>query len=120
MLDHHLSDTKIAIGDLENAIAISSSILLTKKIIDNSMKKEQQPHILSVKNDVKDFYFQEKYRYYIRSRKRFLIRHISLSLVCMTKSDNTTYWYHILCIYCTITLLTFFCTNNPTYLPFTA
>ena len=32
------------------------------------MKKEQKPHIAQVKNDVKRFYFEEKYRHYIQGK----------------------------------------------------
>ena len=49
------------IGDLENSLAINSIILLTKKAIYNSIKKEKKTHNLSVNNDVKNFYFQKKY-----------------------------------------------------------
>ena len=34
------------------------------------MKKEQKPSIQFVKNDIKNFYFQEKYRYYIKGREK--------------------------------------------------
>ena len=64
MENYHLSDARIILGDLENASSINTIILLTKKIIYNSMKKEQSPNIINVKTDVKNFYFQEKYRHY--------------------------------------------------------
>ena len=60
MLNYNLSDTRIILGDMENAVCINSIILLTKKVIYNAMKKEQKPHIAQVKNDVKKFYFEEK------------------------------------------------------------
>ena len=69
MLGYNLSDTKKIIGDLENAIAINSITLLTKKVIYNSMKNEKSPHILNVKHEIKNFYFQEKYRYYVKGKK---------------------------------------------------
>ena len=69
MENYHLSDTRIILGDLENASSINTIILLTKKTIYNSMKKEHKPNIINVKNDVKNFYFQEKYRQYIRAAR---------------------------------------------------
>ena len=69
MKDYHLSDMRIIVGDLENALAINSIILHTKKVIYNAMKKEQTPHIINVKYEVKNFYYQEKYRHYIKGIK---------------------------------------------------
>ena len=60
MEDYHLSHERIKVVDLENVLAINSIILITKQIIYNSMKKEQIPNILNVKNDVKNFYFLKK------------------------------------------------------------
>ena len=34
------------------------------------MKKEQKPHIAQIKNNVKKFYFEEKYRHYIQGKGR--------------------------------------------------
>ena len=69
MKDYNLSDSKILTGDLENALVISIITLITKNIY-NAMEKEQTRHILIVKNDIKNFYFQEKYRRYVRGKKR--------------------------------------------------
>ena len=57
MSDYNLTDRKIIVGDLENALAINSIILSTKKVIYN---------IQYVKNEIKNFYFQEKYRHYTK------------------------------------------------------
>ena len=32
------------------------------------MKKEQKPHIAQVKNEVKKFYYEDKYRQYIQGK----------------------------------------------------
>ena len=69
MVDLNLSDMRKIVGDLKNALAINSIILLTKKVIYNSMKKGKTPHIINVKYEVKNLYFQEKYRYYIKGKK---------------------------------------------------
>ena len=53
MLNYNLSDTRIILGDMENALCINTMILSTKKILYDAMKKEQKPHIAQVKNDVK-------------------------------------------------------------------
>ena len=68
MPNYNLSDARIILGDMENAVCINSIILLTKKVIYNAMKKEQKPHIAQVKNDVKKFYFEEKYRHYVQGK----------------------------------------------------
>ena len=49
-------------------MSINTIILLTKKVIYNSMKKEQRPHILNIKNEVKKFYYEEKYRCLLRGK----------------------------------------------------
>ena len=68
---HNLSNSTVSLGNLENAIALRPIIFITKKIIYDAMKKEQKLHILGVKNDVKNIYFQEKYD--IRGNKRVLL-----------------------------------------------
>ena len=55
MVNYHLSNRRIVLGDLENALAINTIILLTKNDIYNSMKKEQRPTLLSIKHDTKNF-----------------------------------------------------------------
>ena len=55
MQDYNLTASRIIIGDLENAIAINSIILHTKKVIYNAKKKEQKPCIINVKHEVKNF-----------------------------------------------------------------
>ena len=34
------------------------------------MKKEQKAHVINVKYEIKHFYYLEKYRYYIKGRKK--------------------------------------------------
>ena len=72
MPNYNLSDARIILGDMDNAVCINSilHVLLTKKVIYNAMRIEQKPHIAQVKNDVKKFYFEEKYRHYIQGKGR--------------------------------------------------
>ena len=65
MNDYNLTERKIVVGDLESALAINSVILYTKKVIYSCTKEEQKQNKQFVKNDIRNFYFQEKYRYYI-------------------------------------------------------
>ena len=78
MENYNMSASKIVLGDLENAHFINTIILLTKKVIYNAMKKEQQPHILNVKNETKKFYFEEKYRAYLKGKGNFFEKQFSL------------------------------------------
>ena len=82
-------------GDLETALAINSTIRITKKETYNAMNKEQIPNILNVKNEMKNFYFQEKYRHYIRGKGYiFHKQYILLSNIYVKKMN-------VLChIYC--------------------
>ena len=70
MVDYNMPEMKIIVGDLENAVAINSIILHTKKAIYKAMKKEQKTHIINVKYEVKLFYYQEKYRHKIKGKKK--------------------------------------------------
>ena len=70
MENYNMSPDRIILGDMENATSINTIIFFTKKIIYNAMKKEQEPNIINVKIDVKNFYFQEKYRHYIKGKGR--------------------------------------------------
>ena len=58
MADYNLTTTRIIIGDLENALAINSIILHTKKIICNAKKKEQKPNIINVKYEVNNIFIK--------------------------------------------------------------
>ena len=49
MEKYNLSNSRIVLGDLDNATSINTIILITKKVIYNSMKKKQKTHILNVK-----------------------------------------------------------------------
>ena len=69
MVDNNMSDMKIIVGDLENALVINSLILHTKTVIYDAMKKEQKTHIINVKYKMKNFYYQEKYIHYIKGKK---------------------------------------------------
>ena len=69
MTDYNLSDVRKITGDMENALAINCIILLTKKVKYNAMKKERPPHFMAVKNEVKNCFYQEKYRLYIKGKK---------------------------------------------------
>ena len=60
MHDYNLTEKKIIVRDMENALAINSILLYTKKVIYTCMKKEKKPTIYFVKNDLKNFYCQEK------------------------------------------------------------
>ena len=78
MTDYNLSNMKIIVGDLENDLAVNTIILLTKKVIYSGMKKEQKQHICNIKNEVKKFYYQEKYSQYIKDRGRFVDQQYTL------------------------------------------
>ena len=78
MDNYNLSVERIILGDLENATCINTIISLTKKTIYNAMKKEQQPNIFTIKNDVKNFYFLEKYRSYVKGKGRLFEKQYSL------------------------------------------
>ena len=106
MLDYNLTDRKIIVGDLENTLgdlentlAINTIILITKKVIYNSMKKEQKTCIQYVKNGIKKIHYQEKYRHY--RKKVFDTQYILLSNVfdCNWLIWFTCIYYKILCTY---------------------
>ena len=78
MDNYNLSVERIILGNPENATCINTIILLTKKTIYNAMKKEQQPNIFTIKNDVKTFYFLEKYRSYVKGKGRLFEKQYSL------------------------------------------
>ena len=78
MIDYNLSDIRKITGDMENALAINCIILLTKKVIYNAMKKERPPHFIAVKYEVKNFFYQEKYRLYIKGKKSLFDKQYNL------------------------------------------
>ena len=78
MEEYNLTQEKRILGDMENSTCINTIILITKKVIYNSMKKEQKPCIFQIKNDVKNFYFLEKYRHYTKGKKRLFDKQYAL------------------------------------------
>ena len=82
MPNYVMTASRMIIGDLENALAINTIILHTKKVIYNAKKKEQIPHILNVKHEVKKFYYQEKYRQYIKGSNRIFDKQYNLLTIC--------------------------------------
>ena len=42
------------------------------------MKKEQKPHLLTVKNEVKKFYFEEKYPCYLKGKGNLFEKQFTL------------------------------------------
>ena len=81
MPNYVLTASRMIIGDLENALAINTIILHTKKVIYNAKKKEQIPHIVNVKHEVKNFYYQEKYRQYINGKNKLFDKQYNLLTV---------------------------------------
>ena len=78
MVNYNLSTDKIIFGDLENLTCINTIILLTKNKIYNAMKKEQIPNIFSIENDVRNFYFLEKYKHYVKGKGKMFEKQYSL------------------------------------------
>ena len=78
MPEYHITKEKIIVGDLDNASAIDSIILIAKKVIYNCMKKEQKPCILYVRNNTKKCYFQEKHRLYVKGQKNLFDKQFQL------------------------------------------
>ena len=62
--DYTLSEIKVITGDLRKALWLNSIILLTKKVIHNSMK------------EIENFYFQEKHRFYKKGKNNYLRKSI--------------------------------------------
>ena len=76
--NYYLTEEKIILGEFEKSVCINTIILLTKKVIYNAMKENKKPHLLYVKNETKNFYFQEKYRLYIKEKRLFFERKYAL------------------------------------------
>ena len=68
LVDYNLTESKIILGDIENGVVPTTVILLTKKVIYNSFKKEKVPVLQQVQNETKNFYFQEKYDFYLKHK----------------------------------------------------
>ena len=93
MENYHLSNGRIIVGDLENALAINSIILKIKKVIYNSMEKEQE-HSIPNLNDIQNLYFQERYRHHIKMRgKPIEKQYLLLSYIYAKKWLVITQYY---------------------------
>ena len=81
-----ITKEKIIMGEMERVLCINSIILLTKKILYNCMKEAKIPHALMVKNETKNFYYQEKYRLYMKGKRSEFDKKYSL---LQTVYENT-------------------------------
>ena len=72
ILDYTLTDSRIILGDLENGPVQNTIILLTKKVIYDSFKKEKKPSFVHVQNETKNFFYLEKYSHYIQKKAAYL------------------------------------------------
>ena len=88
MENYNSSQSKIVLGDMDNAMAINTIILLTKKVIYNSMKKEQKPLLLNVKNEVKKNYYEEKYRSHLKGKGTLFEKQYTLLSNIYSKSTR--------------------------------
>ena len=71
-LDYSPAESREILGDLENSPIINSFILLTKKVIYDSLKKGKKPSLVHIKNEVKNPHYLEKYNHYISRRRQLL------------------------------------------------
>ena len=60
---------------------------ITKKVIYSSMKKEQRPHLLNVKSEIKTFYYEEIYRCYIKGKGTLFEKQYILLLNIFSKTN---------------------------------
>ena len=58
-INYNLTETKKILGDIDNGNITTTIILLTKKVIYNSFKKDKLPSIHHIKNETKKFYYLE-------------------------------------------------------------
>ena len=102
MVDYNLSDMRKIVGYLENALAINCIILLTKKVIYNSMKKEKSPHFINVKYEVKNFFIKRNIDNILKGESINLINNTIYYVIITTMISYLMLYHTILCI---ITLL---------------
>ena len=67
-INYNLTETKKILGDIDNGNITTTIILLTKKVIYNSFKKDKLPSIHHIKNETKNFYYLEKYEFYLKHK----------------------------------------------------
>ena len=65
-INYNLTETKKILGDIDNGNITTTIILLTK--IYNSFKKDKLPSIHHIKNETKNFYYLEKYEFYLKHK----------------------------------------------------
>ena len=63
-----LTESKIILCDLDNGQTITTIILLSKKVIYNSFKRGKIPSLSHVKNETKNFFYLEKYSFYLKHK----------------------------------------------------
>ena len=73
-----LSDKIIILGDDETPLGINGTLLLAKEVIYNAIKKEKQLHLSAVKDEIKNPYYQEKFRLCMKGHKKQFEKRYSL------------------------------------------
>ena len=69
VVNYHINNRTIILGELHKAHLINAVILLTKKTIFNARTSITIPTIDSIKNQVKNLYRYEKYKYTLCDRE---------------------------------------------------
>ena len=64
-IGYKITERKIILGDLENGQITTTIILLAKKVIYDSFKRGMLPSLVHVQNETKNFFYLEKYSFYL-------------------------------------------------------
>ena len=110
-----MSISRKIIGDLENGPILNSIILITKKVIYDSFKKDKIPSIFQIKSEVKNHYYLEKFTHRNNGKIQLFekkgtfwhkhMRMLEFIFIYIPKAYLNNIYYNILYICCTIKVL---------------
>ena len=65
---------RILLGDIENGNIPTTIIPLSKKVICDAFKKDRIPALAHIQNESKDFFYLEKYDFYLKHKSHIFDR----------------------------------------------
>ena len=87
-IGYKLTERKKILGDLENGPIQTTILLLTKKVIYDSFKKGVIPSLAHIKNETKNFYYLEKYSFYLMHKSHIFDKRWHLMNIYYTNQNK--------------------------------
>ena len=98
-IGYKLTERKIILGYLENGQITTTLILLSKKVIYDSFKRDKIPSLAHVQNETKKIFYLEKYSFYLKHKSHIFKKTMEITQYLLQKPKQRII-YSSCIIYC--------------------